>query len=73
MRWEKQPVGWVLRVSFTDPCMGHRFAGLVYPSSEGNWLWEVFEQDKAGLESSLILAKQMVEKEVETNKGMDGA
>ncbi len=65
MRWEKQPVGWVLRVSFSDPCIGHRFAGLVYPTSQSKWIWEVFEQDLAGLADSLELAKQMVEREVD--------
>ena len=66
MRWEKQFGGWILRVSFTDPCLGHRFAGLVYPTSEKKWIWEVFEQDKAGLADNLELAKKMVEGEVET-------
>jgi hypothetical protein len=62
MRWEPQPVGWVLRVSYTDPCIGRRFAGLVYPMTRG-WIWEVFGIDKAGLVDSPEQAKKMVENE----------
>jgi hypothetical protein len=65
MRWQQQSGGWVLRVSFTDPCIGHRFAGLVYPTSQGKWIWEVFERDLAGLANSLELAKKAVENEIE--------
>ena len=67
MRWEPQAVGWVLRVSFDDPCIGHRFAGLVYPSTRG-FIWEVFEQDKAGLAESLEVAKKIVEREVDEGR-----
>ena len=52
MRWEPSFGGWVLRISFTEPCIGHRFAGLIYPRSGGRWLGEVFEKDLAqGFES----------------------
>lgn len=52
MRWEPKFGGWVLRVSFTDPCLGSRFAGLVYPLSGGRWVSEVFDKDIAqGFES----------------------
>lgn len=61
MRWEKSSDGWVLRMSFTDPCIGHRFAGLVYPISGGRWLWEIFGLDLAGAVGSFEEAKKAVE------------
>jgi hypothetical protein len=61
MRWEPQSGGWILRVSFTDPCIGNRFAGLVYPLSGGRWIWEVLDADEAGAEDSLEKAKKRVE------------
>lgn len=60
MRWEQQSGGWVLRVSFTDPCIGHRFAGLVYPTT-GGWIWEVFGEDRAGTTATLRSAQKFVE------------
>lgn len=68
MLWQQQSGGWVLRVSFTDPCIGNRFAGLVYPTSEKKWIWEVFESDLAGLADSLGQAKKIVEKEVDEGR-----
>lgn len=70
MRWEPQSGGWVLRISFTDPCIGHRFAGLIYPATKG-FIWEVFERDMAGLADSLEAAKKMVEREIETSERVD--
>lgn len=61
MRWEPQSGGWVLRVSFNDPVIGHRFAGLAYPLSAGKWVGEVFEKDLAGEFESLEKAKKFVE------------
>lgn len=61
MRWEPKFGGWVLRVNFKDPCVGNRFAGLVYPLSGGRWLAEVFEKDLAGGFGSEREAKKFVE------------
>ena len=48
-------------MSFTDPCIGSRFAGLVYPLSYGKWLGEVFDKDMAQGFGSEREAKKWVE------------
>ena len=58
-----------MRVSFTDPCVGHRFAGIIYPVA-GGWIWEVLGEDKAGLEKEERLAKKKVE--IEVTEGEEG-
>ncbi len=65
MRWEPQSGGWILRISYTDPCIGHRFAGLVYLLSGWRWAWEILDLDAAGAEPSLELAKKQVENHVD--------
>ena len=50
-----------MRISFTDPVLGHRFAGLAYPLSGGRWIGEVFEKDLAGAFGSEKEAKKFVE------------
>lgn len=67
MRWEPQSGGWILRISYTDPCIGHRFAGLVYPLSEHRFLWEMLDSDEIGAEESIEAAKKQVE--IRVDKG----
>ena len=64
MRWEPKFGGWVLRVSFIEPCSGYRFAGLVYPLAKGRWLAEVFDRDLAEAFDSEREARKFVEERI---------
>ena len=60
MRWEPQSGGWILRISFTDQSIEHRFVGIVFPLSKGRWIWELLGLDLVGAVDSMDQAKKAV-------------
>ena len=53
-----------MRVGFKEPCVGSRFAGLIYPLSKGRWIGEVFDKDLAAGFESEREARKWVEERV---------